>query len=206
MKAILLAAALLLPVLVAAEDADRIVYSKAFPGSLPAYTEIVVEKGGAGLYKEDPRDDDPLKFQLSESEAGQIQGLAEKLGNFSRPIESGLKVAFMGTKTFRYEGPDGAREVKFNYSEDADAKALNDLFEQIAESERAFANLERAVKFDKLGAQEAVLRVEALRDQKRLIPETQFLPLLDRVVKNESFLHMARDRAATLAEAIRKPK
>jgi hypothetical protein len=50
------------------------------------------------------------------------------------------------------------------------------------------------------------LRIEALRDQKRLLPQTQFLPLLDRVVKNESFLHMARDRAADLADAIRKSK
>jgi hypothetical protein len=33
----------------------------------------------------------------------------------------------------------------------------------------------------------------------------QFLPLLDRIVKNESFLHIARERAAAIAEAIRKP-
>jgi hypothetical protein len=31
----------------------------------------------------------------------------------------------------------------------------------------------------------------------------QFLPMLDRVVRNESFLHIARDRAAGLAEGIR---
>jgi hypothetical protein len=96
--------------------------------------------------------------------------------------------------------------VKFNYSEDNDAKTLYDLFEQISETERAFITLQSAVRFDKLGAQDAVLRIEALRDQKRLLPQTQFLPLLDRVAKNESFLHMARDRAATLADAIRKPK
>jgi hypothetical protein len=33
----------------------------------------------------------------------------------------------------------------------------------------------------------------------------QFLPLLDRIAKNESFLHIARERAAGLAESIRKP-
>ncbi len=45
--------------------------------------------------------------------------------------------------------------------------------------------------------------MEILRDQKRLVAPEQFLPLLDRVVKNESFLHMARDRAADLADWIR---
>ncbi len=31
----------------------------------------------------------------------------------------------------------------------------------------------------------------------------QYLPLLDRVVKNESYLNMARERAAVLSEFIR---
>lgn len=188
------------------DDAPRLVFTKVFPGSLPAYTEVAIEKDGSGTYREDAKDDDPVKFQLSEAEVAPLRALAAKLGNFTHPVESGLKVANMGMKTFHYEGPAGTHEVKFNYSEDADAKALADLFEQIGETERAWLNLDRVVHFDKLGAQDAVLRVESLRDQKRLLPESQFLPLLDRIAKNESFLHMARDRAATLAENIRKPK
>jgi hypothetical protein len=31
----------------------------------------------------------------------------------------------------------------------------------------------------------------------------QFLPLLDRVAKNEGFVNLARDRAARLADALR---
>jgi hypothetical protein len=94
-------------------------------------------------------------------------------------------------------------EVKFNYSEDMDARSLSDWFERIAETERSLIDLERSVRFDKLGVQESILRIEILRDQKRLIAADQFLPMLDRVVKNESFLHIARDRAAGLAEGIR---
>jgi hypothetical protein len=198
--------ALLVASLVSAAEGPRVIYRKSFPGSNPSYIEIAIEKNGAGVYKEDPKDDDPLTFELSESDAGQIWALTDKLGNFGRKLESGLRVANMGTKTFRYEGPDGEKEVKFNYSEDPDAKTLNDIFEQIAETERAYIQLERAVRFDKLGTQDALLRIEALRDQKRLLPQTQFLPLLDRVASNESFIHMARERAANLADAIRKPK
>jgi len=40
----------------------------------------------------------------------------------------------------------------------------------------------------------------------RLAAREQFLPLLDRVAKNETFMHMARARAAELAEYIRNPK
>jgi hypothetical protein len=187
----------------AASDAARVSYAKSFPGSNPAWLEVVVDKSGAGQYKEDPKDDDPIKFQLSGADATQIFALADKLDHFSRPLESGLKVANMGMKTFRYEGDGRTGETKFNYSEDVDARALTDWFERIAETERSYLELERSVRFDKLGAQQAILRIEIIRDQKRLVAPDQFLPLLDRVVKNESFLHIARDRAAGLAEWIR---
>lgn len=184
----------------------RIIFSKSFPGSTPPFMQISVEKNGAAEYREDPKDDDPIKFQLTEAESGAIFGLADKLDHFSRPLESGLKVANMGMKTLRFEGDGQAHETKFNYSEDLDAKALADWFEKIAESERAWIDLERTVRFDKLGVQDSILRIEILRDQKRLIAEKQFLALLDRVANNESYMHMARSRAAALAESIRAVK
>ncbi len=187
----------------AAQDRPRLIYSKSFPGSTPAWVEITIESNGAGQYKEDPKDEDPVKFQLSGADLNQIFGLADKLDHFSRPLESGLKVANMGTKTFRYEADGHTGEVKFNYSEDADARALNDSFERITETERSLIELETAVRFDKLGVQQAILRIEILRDQKRLVAPEQFLPMLDRIVNNETFLHIARDRAAGLGEWIR---
>jgi hypothetical protein len=193
--------------LLVASDPPRLSYSKSFPGSNPAWLEIVVDKSGAGQYKEDPKDDDPVRFQLGGADAAQLFALADKLDRFSRPLESSLKVANMGMKTFRYESDGRAGETKFNYSEDLDARALTDWFERIAETERGYMELERSVRFDKLGVQQAILRIEIIRDQKRLVAPDQFLPLLDRVVKNESFLHIARDRAAGLAESIRaQPK
>jgi hypothetical protein len=173
-------------------DTPRLIYSKSFPGSNPPWFEITIEETGAGLYKEDPKDEDPLKFQLSGAESNQIFGLAGKLDHFSRPLESGLKVANMGMKTFRYEANGHSGEAKFNYSEDPDARALNDWFERIADTERSLVELQTAVRFDKLGVQQALNRIETLRDQKRIVAPDQFLPLFDRVAKNESFLHMAR--------------
>ena len=35
---------------------------------------------------------------------------------------------------------------------------------------------------------------------------TQFLPLFDRIAKDETFLHIARERAAELSEYIRNPR
>ncbi len=180
----------------------RLIFTKSFPGSVPPYVEISLEKNGNVVYKEAPDDNNPIAIQLKKADADAMFALADKLDHFSRPLESGLKVAFMGKKKFRYD--DGSpREVEFNYSADPDAQTLLDWFERIAETERGFIELERSVKYDKLGVQNALLLIETARDQKRLVAPQQFLPLLDRVVKNESYMHMARERASVFATEIR---
>jgi hypothetical protein len=178
----------------------QLVMSKSFPGSVPPYGEVRIDGEGKVEYREDPKDENPLKFQLTAADKTAIMDLVEKLGKFNRPLESGLKVANMGAKTFRWE----KNEVKFNYSEDADAKALLDWFERICETERDYIALETAAKYDKLGVDRAMLLLEISWDRKHLVTPEQMLPLLDRIIKNESFLHMARNRAANLADAIRK--
>jgi hypothetical protein len=188
-----------------AADLPRIVYSKSFPASNPPYVEIVVDSAGHGLYKEAKDDDSPVEFQLAPDEAGAIFGLAARLDHFSKPLESPLKVAFMGEKTLRWENGAEKREVKFNYSANADAMSLWDWFERIVESEQRFAELDNASHFDKLGVNQAVLDLEASLDRKRLVALTQFLPLLDRVAGSERYMHMARERAAALADQIRNP-
>jgi hypothetical protein len=143
-------------------------------------------------------------FQLEPGVVRAIFLLADKLDHFKRPLESSLKVARTGDKIFRWENGTEASEVKFNYSLDEDAKLLQDWFERISESERAMMNLRRAIRFDKLGVNDAILRVDTTWSQKRLVGREQFLPLLDRVAKNETFVNLARDRAARLADALRK--
>jgi hypothetical protein len=190
----------------AAAADPRIVFTKSFPGSVPAYVEISVEKSGDVVYKEAPDDNNPISIRLLPADSDTIFSLADKLDHFEHPLESGLKVAFMGKKTFRYETGEAAkqpRSVEFNFSTDPNAQALLDWFERIAESERGFIELERTVKYDKLGVQNALILVQTTSDQKRLIAPRQFLPLLDRVVKNESYMRIARERAAAFADEIR---
>jgi hypothetical protein len=50
---------------------------------------------------------------------------------------------------------------------------------------------------------DAVLRIMAAWNDKRLVEQDDFLPLLDQVANNEVYIHMARERAARIADAIR---
>jgi hypothetical protein len=196
-------AAIWMPVL--AQAAPRLVFTKSFPGSTPAYVEISVEKDGSVVYKEAPDDNNPISIHLPQADADTMFSLADKLNHFADPLESKVKVAFMGKKMFRYEDPAGAEKhhVEFNYTADLNGQALLDWFERIAESERDFIELERTVKYDKLGVQNALLMIQATLDQTRLMAPQLFLPLLDRVVNNESYINMARQRAAVFAQAFR---
>ncbi|HLK49969.1 MAG TPA: hypothetical protein VKT49_17620 [Bryobacteraceae bacterium] len=189
-----------------AGDGPRLFYSKSFPGSKPDYVEITVDKAGAVEYREAPAEDNPLKFRLKEPETEEVFGLAEKLGHFNHPLEAPVKVAFMGAKTFRWDDGANKSEVKFNYSQDASAQALQDWFERMSESAQREIELERTVKYDKLGILNALIQLQISMDKKRIVGAEQYLPMLDRIIKNESFMHAARERASEIAEAIRAPK
>jgi hypothetical protein len=189
-----------------AGNGSRLFFSRSFPGSTPAYLDVTVESNGDAVYREAVDDELPTKFHLSDAETHEVFDLAEKLDHFKHPLESPAKVAFMGAKVFRYEEGDQKSEVKFNFTEDLNARALQDWFERMAESAEHRENVERAAKYDHLGLVEAINLLASAYERRRLVALDQFLPILDRVAKNETYMHTARALAAEIAEAIRKPQ
>jgi len=189
-----------------AADSPRLFYSKSFPGSKPPYVQINLNRNGDVEYREAPDEDNPIQFHLADADTTEIFGLVEKADSLKRPLEAHLKVAFMGTKTFRYENGAEKHEVQFNYTQDPTGQSLADWFERIAETAQRRIDLERTAKYDKLGVVDSLLQIEISLDKKRLVAPEQFLPLLDRVANNESYMHTARSRAAEVAAAIRNPK
>lgn len=185
--------------------APRLYYSKYFKGSVPEFVSISVERDGQATYQEAKDDDNPIHIQLDSATAQELFDLTDKLDRFQHPLESGLKIANLGVKTFRFEDGTERHEVQFNYSEDANAQALLDRFERINETEQHFVNLDRTAHFEKLGVNDVLLQMQATWERNRLVAPQQFLPLLDRIANNESYLHISRERAAAIAEAIRKP-
>jgi hypothetical protein len=186
----------------AALGTPRVTFIKSFPGSVPAYVSISVDKAGNFEYKEAADDDRPLTSTLPPADTAKLFSLAEQLGYFKSPVESGLKVANTGKKTFRYEPESGpATETVFNYSVQIPAQQLLAQFEKISSTEQAWVYLDRTVHFDHLGVNQALSLVESLWLNKELVSPQQFLPLLTRITKQESIMHLARERAAKLKDA-----
>ena len=185
----------------------RLMFIKEFAGSTPAYMAIEIDKDGKGVYKEAIKDDYPIPFELEAAEWQSMRALAAKIDQCKRPLESGLKVANMGAKTIRcFEGDPAPADVKFNYTQDPSGQQLYDYFERIAESAQRYLSLERAVKYEKLGVNQELLQLQAAAERGRLVGYDMYLPLLDRIIKNDSYMHMARERAAQMADSIRARK
>lgn len=184
----------------------KLIFTKSFPGSTPAYTYVSVDHTGALEYKESPTDDQPLKVQLHDAETSPLFSMAEQLGYFRTPLESGLKVANTGKKTFRYEPESGpASEATFNYSINVTAQQLLERFEEIAASERAYLQLDSTMRYDKLGVNDALADIESLWLHKQLVAPEQFIPLLTHISTRESFMHLVRERAARLKDEFQAP-
>lgn len=198
MKAVLLALVLSVPL---SAGSPKVIFSRSFPGSSPEYFSICVDRTGLLQYKESPADNQPLTAQLQETDTAALFSMAEKLDYFKSPLESGLKVANTGKKIFRYENENGsAMEVSFNYSINETARALLERFEQIGETERAYLDLDRAVRYDKLGVNQALAGIESLWLRKQLAAPLQFIPLFNRIAAHEAYMHLARERAAKLRD------
>ncbi len=196
---------LCLAAVLSAADAPSLFYSREFAGVEPPYVEVTLERSGAAVYRETPDDPDEnsVEFQLGSQETERIFSLAEKLDHLSRPLESGLKVANMGQKTLRWESDQETNEQVFNYSKIPAAQELAGIFSGITESVHHMQTLERAIRYDRLGVNDALLDIQVALDRNRLSGAEMLLTRLDEVSANERFVNIARKRAAEIAEIIR---
>jgi hypothetical protein len=193
-----------LPLLLSA--GSQVTFIKEFKGAVPPYVEITIRDDGSAVYKESPEDDRPVDFQLSAKDTETVFTLVANIGHCGRPLESGLKVANLGAKTLRCEDASGKRELTYNYSTDPAGQAITDFFERLRESQQLMFKLETAVRFDKLGVNKVLLQIETFWDRNQLVAPERFLPMLERITKNDTFMNMARERADRLIIAFHNGK
>lgn len=183
-----------------------ITYRKVFKSSYPEFMEIKVTPGGACTADIRSLDDDPSpqEFQINAALAGKIFSLAQQLHNFNGvDLDMHRRIANLGQKTFEYENGTEKHDVTFNYTLDDTASQLEDLMEGLAREQMDFSDLQRTMRYDRLGVNDVLMRVEADYSGK-LLPEPQrLLPLLDQIAADDKFIDLARQKARTLAGKIR---
>ena len=194
---------LLLALAATAHAQETLFFSRDFPGSAPPYFEVELTSDGNAIYREEPDEEEPWTFTLRPRETKVIFQLVKKLDGLKRPIKNDRKVAFTGDKIFRYDSGNGvSTEAVYVYTEEPDAKALESWFLRMAESANHLFELERVVRFDRLGVNKALLYFQTSFDKNRIVASHHFLPVLRKVAGDQRFVHIAQARAAALVERI----
>lgn len=198
---------LLLPVLTS-EDAT-ITYRRVFKASNPEFIEIKVGENGTATFDirqlEDPPGAQP--FEVGPALRGKIFELAGQLDDFrDLQLDIRRRIANLGEKTFRYERGNEAHEARFNYTLNSTANQLMQIFEGLARQQEHLVLLQRRMRYDRLGINDALLQLESDLNR-RLLPEPERLvPVLEQIANDSRFVDIARQRARALAERIRNPR
>jgi hypothetical protein len=187
-------------------DLPTITYRRVFKGSKPEFVEVTVRQDGVAKADIRQLDDAPApqEFALGAPIRSKIFDLAGQLHNFKGlDLDVHRKIAFLGEKTFHWQRGAENNETQFNYTLDAKATQLQNIFENIAQQQEQLAALDEAARYDRLGVNDALTSFQNDLDQHQLPEPEKFLPVLDRIADDNRLIEVARQRARSLAARIR---
>jgi len=182
-------------------------YRRVFKSSVPEFIEIrIQENSSAATYEIRQLDEDAgaTHFEIGPALRSKIFQLVSELHHFKGlDLDVHRKIANLGEKTFRWDTGAETSEVKFNYTLNSTATQLLQICEGLARQQELIELLQRRIKYDRLGVNDALLQFE--NDlSKSVLPEPErALPLLDQIAGDSRFVEIARQRSRALAERIR---
>ena len=190
----------------ATPDDATITFRKVFKSSYPEFTEIKVSQSGAATYDIRQLSDAsaPQPAQMDPALAARIFDLAAKLHDFDGlDLEMHHRIANLGQKTFTYQRGSESHSVTFNYTLNEPAAQLLTIFEDLARQQTDLSDLQRTMRYDRLGVNDVLQQVQKDYENKLFLEPEQFLPALDQLAADTHFIDIARERARTLAARIR---
>ena len=193
----------------ASPQAPTITYRKVFKSSYPEFVEIKLNESGRGTFdlRQLNEEASPQPFEVNASLAARIFGLAAKLHNFQGvDLDVHRRIANLGEKTLRYDKGAETHEVKFNYTLDDSAGQLMAIFEGLARQATDLSDLERTMRYDRLGVNDVLQQIEQDYNNKQFPEPERMLPALDQLAADDKFIDIARQRARTLAGKIRSSR
>jgi len=192
--------------LLSTPETATLTYRRVFKSSSPEFIEIKLNENGGASYDIRQLDEPPdsQALEIGAPLRAKIFELAAQL-NYFRDLQLDIRrrIANLGEKTFRYEHGWQAKEVNFNYTLNATANQLMQIFEGLARQQEHLIRLQRRMKYDRLGVNEALLQFESDLNRKILPEPERLLPTLEQIANDSRFVEIARQRARTLTERIR---
>jgi hypothetical protein len=127
---------------------------------------------------------------------------ARKNKFFAKACEDGGKnIAFQGTKTLEYTGPDGQGSCIYNWSKNGQIGKLTDQFQAIAATLDEGSKLQRQYEHGRLSLDSEMEILDQLVREERAIEIENIAPLLQTLAGDDAVLQRVQRRARTLLEA-----
>lgn len=191
-----------------APSGAKLTFRRVFKGSTPEFIEITVrDDSDTAAYEIRQLEEDAgsSPFQVSSGLRAKMFDLAAQLKHFQgQDLDVHRKIANLGEKTFRWQSGAEVHETKFNYTLNSAATQLLQIFEGLARQQEHVDLISRRMRYDRLGINDALLQFES-DFNRSLLPEPQrLLPVLDQIAGDSRFVDIARQRARSLAERIRR--
>jgi len=198
----------LVPSICSADPASNwFTYRRIFKSSSPEFIEIRIQQNStSATYEIRQLDEDPaaVPFEVGPALRGRIFQLVSELHYFKGlDLDVHRKIAYLGEKTFRWDSGGESTQVQFNYTLNTAATQLLQICEGLARQEELIELLQRRIKYDRLGVNDALLQFETDLNKGELPEPARALPLLEQIANDSRFVEIARQRSRALAERLR---
>ncbi len=197
-----------------AQTAAQIRFTYENPKLEPHKYVLVVGEDGSGNYHSEGSGSsadgqsmasEPLDRPIHVSKAvrDSMFAAARKNKFFAKSCDDGGKnIAFQGTKTLQYEGPDGQGSCTYNWSKNAQIGKLTDQLEAIAATLDEGSKLQRQYEHERLSLDSEMEILEQMVREERAIEIENIAPLLKTLSSDEAVLQRVQRRARTLLDAV----
>jgi hypothetical protein len=178
----------------------------------PRYV-VTVEEDGSGHYRSEaggPAPGDPQNtpagpqdrpIHISKTLRESMFAAARKNKLFAIRCDDGEKnIAFQGTKTLEYEGPEGKGSCVYNWSRFSQIDKLTDQFEAIATTLDEGGKLQRQYEHGRLSLDSELESLDQMVRDGRAIELENIAPLLQTIAGDEAVLQRVQRRARALLQ------
>ena len=183
------------------------------PKLQPAKYVITVEEDGNGHYVSEAGEaasTDPANaaagpqdrpIHISKDLRQQIFAAAHKNKLFAIACDAHEKnIAFQGTKTLEYTGPDGTGSCRYNWSKSTQINKLTDQFEAVAATLDEGSKLQRQYDHGRLSLDTELEFLTQMVQEGHAAEIENIAPLLQKLAHDEAVLQRVQRRAQALLE------
>jgi hypothetical protein len=187
------------------------------PKLQPPKFAMTVSEDGNGHFRSEPGGPPPADGQSMPTEAQDrpihvsravresMFAAARKSKLFAIACDDGGKnIAYQGTKTLAYEGPEGQGSCTYNWSKMSQIDKLTDQFEAIAATLDEGSKLQRQYEHGRLSLDSELEVLDQMVREGRAIEVENIAPILQTIAGDDAVLQRVQRRARALLQAVKE--